>query len=119
MRRREFITFVGGDPEMRERMAAFLQGLQKLGWSDGRNVKIDYRWGANDADRIRRYAAELVALAPDVILTGGTQSVAALQQATRTVPIEFGSVIDPVGAGFVETLARPTCLCRRRPSTNL
>jgi len=136
MRRREFITLVGGaaatwafaagaqqaqpmrrigvlmtlnedDPEMRERMAAFLQSLQQLGWSDGRNVKIDYRWGANDADRIRRYAAELVALAPDVILTGGTQSVAALQQATRTVPIVFGSVIDPVGAGFVETMARP------------
>jgi putative tryptophan/tyrosine transport system substrate-binding protein len=136
MKRRDFIVLVGGstatwpfvawaqqaqpvrrigvlmsvsedDPVSRERMAAFLQSLQQLGWSDGRNVKIDYRWGANDADRIRRYAAELVALAPDVILTGGTQSVAALQQATRTVPIVFGSVIDPVGAGFVETLARP------------
>jgi putative ABC transport system substrate-binding protein len=136
MRRREFITLVGGaaatwplvaraqqpqpmrrigvlnnlsedDPEGRERMAAFLQSLQQLGWSDGRNVKIDYRWGANDADRVRRYAAELVALAPDVILTAGTLSVAVLQQATRTVPIVFGSVIDPVGAGFVETLARP------------
>jgi putative tryptophan/tyrosine transport system substrate-binding protein len=95
------------DPEGRERMAAFLQSLQQLGWSDGRNVKIDYRWGANDADRVRRYAAELVALAPDVILTAGTLSVAVLQQATRTVPIVFGSVIDPVGAGFVETLARP------------
>jgi ABC-type uncharacterized transport system substrate-binding protein len=136
MRRREFIALVGGaattwalvaraqqaepmrrigalmtlsedDPEGRERMQAFLQSLQQLGWSDGRNVKIDYRWGANDAGRVRRYAAELVALAPDVILTAGTQSVAALQQATRTVPIVFGSVIDPVGAGFVETLARP------------
>jgi ABC-type uncharacterized transport system substrate-binding protein len=95
------------DPEGRERMAAFLQSLQQLGWSDGRNVKIDYRCRANDADRVRRCAAELVALAPDVILTAGTLSVAVLQQATRTVPIVFGSVIDPVGAGFVETLARP------------
>jgi putative ABC transport system substrate-binding protein len=136
MRRRDFIVLVGGstatwsfvawaqqaqpmqrigvlmtlsedDTEGRERMAAFLQSLQQLGWSDGSNVKIDYRWGANDADRIRRYAAELVALAPDVILTAGTLSVAVLQQATRTVPIVFGSVIDPVGAGFIETLARP------------
>ena len=78
------------DPEGRERIAAFLQSLQQLGWSDGRNVKIDYRWGANDADRVKRYAAELVALAPDVILTAGTLSVAVLQQATRTVPIVFG-----------------------------
>ena len=101
------MTLSEDDAEGRERMAAFLQSLQQLGWSDGSNVKIDYRWGANDADRIRRYAAELVALAPDVILTAGTLSVAVLQQATRTVPIVFGSVIDPVGAGFVETLARP------------
>jgi ABC-type uncharacterized transport system substrate-binding protein len=136
MRRREFITSVCGaaitwalvaraqqvepmrrvgvlmtlsedDPEGRERMEAFLQSLQQLGWSDGRNVKIDYRWRANDAERVRRYAAELVALAPDVILTADSQSVAALQQATRTVPIVFGNVIDPVGAGYVESLARP------------
>ena len=76
-------------------MAAFRQSLQQLGWSDGSNVKFDYRWGANDADRIRRYAAELVALAPDVILAAGTLSVAVLQQATRTVPIVFGSFIRP------------------------
>jgi len=100
------MTLSEDDPEGRERMEAFLQSLQQLGWSDGRNVKIDYRWGANDAERIKKYAAELVALA-DVILTAGTLSVAVLQQATRTVPIVFGSVIDPVGAGFVETLARP------------
>jgi putative tryptophan/tyrosine transport system substrate-binding protein len=101
------MTLSEDDPEGRERMEAFVQSLKQLGWSDGRNVKIDYRWGANDADRVRRYAAELVALTPDVILTAGTESVVALQQATRKVPIVFGSVIDPVGAGFVETLARP------------
>jgi putative ABC transport system substrate-binding protein len=73
----------------------------------GRNVRIDYRWGTGDADRIRGYAAELVALAPDVILASGTPSVAALQQATRTVPIVFAQVADPVGAGYIESLARP------------
>ena len=78
-----------------------------MGWTDGRNVRIDYRWARGDADRIRRYAAELVALAPDVILATGSATVAALQQATRTVPIVFVSVIDPVGAGFVASLARP------------
>ena len=86
---------------------AFLQGLQQLGWTDGRNVRIDYRWGAGDADRFRRYAAELVALAPDVILASGSPSVAALQQVTRSVPIVFASVGDPVGAGYVASLARP------------
>jgi putative ABC transport system substrate-binding protein len=101
------MTLSEDDPEVRERMEAFLQSLQQLGWTDGRNTKIDYRWAANDANLVRKYAAELVALAPDVILTGGTLSVAVLQQATRTVPIVFGSVVDPVGAGFVETLARP------------
>jgi putative ABC transport system substrate-binding protein len=101
------MTLSEDDPEGRERMAAFLQSLQQLGWSDGRNVKIEYRWGANDAERIKKFAAELVTLAPDVILTGGSLSVAVVQQATRTVPVVFGNVIDPVGAGFVETLARP------------
>jgi putative ABC transport system substrate-binding protein len=95
------------DPEGQARLAAFLQGLQELGWIDGRNVRIDYRWTAADADRIRTYAAELVALAPDVILASASQSVAALQQTTRTVPIVFAIVIDPVGAGFVAKLARP------------
>ena len=95
------------DPDGQARMAAFLQGLQQLGWTDGRNVRIDYRWGAGDADRIRKYAAELVALAPDVILASGSATVAPLLQATRTVPIVFVQVADPVGAGFVESLARP------------
>ncbi len=88
-------------------IAAFLQALERLGWSEGRNVRIDTRWGENDVDRDRRYAAELVALAPDVILASGTLSVAALQKATRTLPIVFVGVSDPVGAGFVDTLARP------------
>jgi putative ABC transport system substrate-binding protein len=87
--------------------AAFLQGLAQLGWSDGRNLRIDIYWGAGDADRSRRYAAELVALEPDVILATATATVAPLQQATRTVPIVFASVIDPVGAGFVESMAHP------------
>ena len=78
-----------------------------MGWTVGRNVRIDTRWAAGDADRFRRYAAELVALAPDVILASGSLAVAALQQATRTVPIVFVAVVDPVGAGFVESLARP------------
>jgi len=95
------------DPEGQARLAVFLQGLQELGWTDGRNVRIDYRWAAADVDRYRTYAAELVALAPDVILASASQSVAALLQTTRTVPIVFVNVIDPVGAGFVARLARP------------
>ena len=116
--RREFITLLGGaaaawplaaraqqsermrrigvlmnlaaiDPEGQARIAAFLQGLQQLGWTDGRNVRIDYRWTAGDADHIRKYAAELVALAPDVILATGSARVGPLLQATRTVPIVF------------------------------
>ena len=136
MRRREFITLFGvaalagpraaraqqadrvrrvgvlmsraaGDPEEQARFAAFLEGLQKLGWTDGRNVRIDYRWAAADADRSRTYAAELVALAPDVIVASGSTGVAGLLQTTRTVPIVFVNVIDPVGAGYVARLARP------------
>jgi putative ABC transport system substrate-binding protein len=84
-----------------------LQGLQELGWTDGRNVRIDYRWAAGDAERIRRYAVELAALAPDVILAGGAAVVPSLLQATRTVPIVFTQTPDPVGAGFVNSLARP------------
>jgi putative ABC transport system substrate-binding protein len=83
------------------------QGLQQFGWTVGRNVRIDYRWGAVDADHSSRYAAELLALAPDVILAGGSPAVAALQQATRTVPIVFANIVDPVGAGFVDSLAQP------------
>jgi putative ABC transport system substrate-binding protein len=135
MKRREFITLLGGaatwpvvaraqqtermrrvgvlmslsadDADGRARRAAFLQGLQQSGWTDGRNIRIDHRWGGGDADKTREYAAELVALAPDVILASGTVTVAPLLQATRTVPIVFVQVADPVGAGFVNSLALP------------
>jgi putative tryptophan/tyrosine transport system substrate-binding protein len=135
MKRRQFITLLGGaaawplaaraqqpdrmrrigvlmalaadDAESPARITAFAQGLQELGWTDGRNVRIDHRWGAGDPDRIRKYAAELVALAPDVILAVGGATVGALQQATRTVPIVFTQAADPVGSGFVASLARP------------
>jgi ABC-type uncharacterized transport system substrate-binding protein len=95
------------DPESPARVTAFAQGLQQFGWTDGRNVRIDYRWAAGDTDRYRRYAAELVALAPDVILASSSPAMMSLQQLTRTMPIVFVSVVDPVGAGFVESLARP------------
>jgi ABC-type uncharacterized transport system substrate-binding protein len=135
MRRREFITLVGGaaaywpvaaraqqpervrrigglagtadDSITQRRLAAFLQALQQLGWTDGHNVRVDYRWGGGDADRIRKYAAELVALAPDVILSTGGVATERVLQATRTVPIVFVSVPDPVGSGFVDNLSRP------------
>ena len=95
------------DPEGQARIAAFHQGLQELGLTLGRNARIDARWGAADADSSRRYAAELVGLAPDVILASASAAVAALQQTTRTIPIVFTSLADPVGGGFVETLAHP------------
>jgi putative ABC transport system substrate-binding protein len=96
------------DPESQARIAAFQQSLQQLGWIDGRNVSIDTRWATTNPDDIRMHAAELAALTPDVILAGtGTATVAPLLQATRTVPIVFALVIDPVGAGFVDSLARP------------
>jgi putative tryptophan/tyrosine transport system substrate-binding protein len=95
------------DPESQARIAAFREGLGKLGWTDGREVQIEYRWFAGDADRARAYAAELVKLKPDVILAGTTSSVAALQRETRSVPIVFAQVSDPVGAGFVASLAQP------------
>ena len=135
MKRRAFITFLGGaaawplaaraqqpermrrigvlmnlaaaDPESTARVTAFAQGLQESGWTIGRNVQIDTRWAAADADLFRRYAAELVALAPDVILASGSPAIMSLQQLTRTVPIVFVNIVDPVGAGFVESLARP------------
>ena len=96
-----------GDPEASSFVGAFAQGLAELGWTIGRNVRIEYRWGANDVDLDRRYAAELVALAPDVILAAGTQSVAALQRVTRTLPIVFVTVTDPAGAGLVDNLSQP------------
>jgi putative ABC transport system substrate-binding protein len=94
-------------PEGQARVAAFRQALQQLGWSDGRNVRIDTRWGEDVVEREHRSAEELIALAPDVILASGTLSVAALQQLNRTTPIVFVAVTDPVGAGLVDSLARP------------
>jgi putative ABC transport system substrate-binding protein len=135
MRRREFITLLGGsvvwplaaqaqqterikrigvlsnfavdDPESSARMTAFLQALAQLGWIANRNVQIDSRWAMGDPERLRRYGAELIALAPDVVLANGSQSVAAVLHATRVVPIVFASVADPVGAGFVDSVGRP------------
>ena len=95
------------DPEAQDRIAAFEQSLQQLGWIDGRNLQIDYRRGAGDTDATRKYAAELAALAPDVILASGGTVVGPLLQATRTVPIVFTQTPDPVAAGFVSSLARP------------
>jgi len=95
------------DPEGQARFAAFRQGLQKLGWSEGINLQLDIRWTAGNADLERRYAAELVALTPDVILATSSPALAASQHATRTVPIVFTSVVDPVGGGFVDSLTRP------------
>jgi putative tryptophan/tyrosine transport system substrate-binding protein len=136
MRRREVITLLGGmaaawplwaraqqsdqmrrvgvlmsaaadDLEGQARLTAFLQGLQQLGWTDGRNVRIDTRWAAGDVDRYRTYAAELIALGPDVVLASGGAPAGALVQATRTVPIVFTQTPDPVGAGYVASLAQP------------
>jgi putative ABC transport system substrate-binding protein len=135
MKRREFIAGLGGaaawpvvgraqqtgpirrigvlmnrtadEPEASSLVGAFAQGLAESGWTIGRNVRIEYRWGANDPDLDRRYATELVAFAPDVILAAGTLSVAALQRVTRTLPIVFVTVTDPVGAGLVDSLAQP------------
>jgi putative ABC transport system substrate-binding protein len=134
MRRRKFISLLGGagawplaargqqpermrrvgvlmptsadNPDAQARLAAFLQGLQQFGWAVGRNLRIDLRWAAGEVDRNRQYAAELVALAPDVILAAAS-GVPALKQATRTVPIVFTIVADPVGLGFVDSMARP------------
>ena len=135
MKRREFITLLGGavawpltaraqqpeqmrrigvlmnvaadDPEAEARNTSFMQGLRELGWTVGGNLRIDYRWAAGDADRLSRDAAELVALAPDVVLASGTSTVGPLQRTTLTVPIVFAGVADPVGAGFIDSLARP------------
>src|SRR5262249_7602534 len=101
------IGVLSDDPETQARHAACLQGLQEWGSTTSRNVQIDYRWGAGAVDPFRQYAGELVALAPDVILATGTPVTAALLQATRSVPIVFAQVVDPVANGFVESLARP------------
>jgi putative tryptophan/tyrosine transport system substrate-binding protein len=134
MKRRKFITLVGGaalwplaaraqqpdrvrrigvlaagadDSSGQSLIAAFLNGLQQLGWTDGRNLRIDYRRGLGNAANMGVYAAELVALAPDIILVFGTAAMAPMLQATRVIPIVFANVADPVGAGFVDSLARP------------
>ena len=101
------MNVAAADPEGQAQVAAFLQALQQLGWSEGRKVRIDTRWGENDVERDRGYATELLAFAPDVILASGTLSVAALRRVTRTVPIVFAGVSDPVGAGLVDSLTRP------------
>jgi putative ABC transport system substrate-binding protein len=103
-----FTTLAADDAEGQAQNAAFLQGLQELGWTVGRDVQVDYRWGAGDPERYRKYAAEMIALAPDVILATGTPTLAALQQANASVPIVFVNVVDPVGGGFVDNLARPS-----------
>jgi putative ABC transport system substrate-binding protein len=108
MRRVGMLVSVGAtDPEMQTRGIAFVQGLAQLGWTVGHNVRIDTRWGAGNADDIRRYAVELAALAPDVILATSGPAVASLLQTTRTIPIVFAQVIDPVGGDLIDSLARP------------
>jgi putative tryptophan/tyrosine transport system substrate-binding protein len=101
------MNFAENDPAAQARLTAFLQALKQLGWTNDRNVRIDIRWSAGDPERNRRYAAELVALTPDAILASTTVSVAALLQATRALPIVFVQVADPVGAGFIASLAKP------------
>jgi putative tryptophan/tyrosine transport system substrate-binding protein len=95
------------DPESKLRIAAFKQSLQLLGWSEGGNMRIETRWAGGDDGLVRKYAAELAALAPDVILTSGSVTVRPLQQATRTVPVVFVQTVDPVGSGYVDSMARP------------
>src|SRR5262245_23471406 len=101
------MAYAANDPQVQERNAAFLQGLQQLGWAVGQNLQIDYRWAGGNEDDTRKYAAELVALAPEVIFAAGSAAAGPLRRATRTVPIVFTNVPDPVGTGFVESLARP------------
>jgi putative ABC transport system substrate-binding protein len=101
------MNLAADDPEGQMRIVAFVHGLQQSGWTNGQNVRIDIRWAADDAARFQRAAEELLALAPDVILASATPSVKALQQLTRTVPIVFANVGDPVAMGFVDSLARP------------
>ncbi|TMJ66385.1 MAG: ABC transporter substrate-binding protein, partial [Alphaproteobacteria bacterium] len=101
------MPWTASDPQVQARYAAFLQGLQQLGWTVGTNIEIDSRWSAGNEGETRRHAAELVALAPDVIFASGSATVGPLLRATRTVPIVFANAPDPVGAGYVESLARP------------
>jgi ABC-type uncharacterized transport system substrate-binding protein len=101
------MNLAADDAEGKARLTAFIQGLHQFGWADGRNVRIDTHWHADDADRMRRFVAELVPLTLDAILVTGSPAVAALHHASRTVPIVFVAVVDPVGAGFFESLGRP------------
>src|SRR5215472_4558511 len=101
------MPFAEDHPVGQARLAAFVQGLQQLGWTDGRNVRIDYRWSAGDADRLRKLAMELIALGPDIVMAFTSAAVTPLRQVTSTVPIVFAVVADPVGAGYVESLAHP------------
>jgi putative tryptophan/tyrosine transport system substrate-binding protein len=101
------VSLASDDPESQTRLTVFVQALQELGWTVGRNLQIDYRWVAGDFERGRRVAAELVALAPDVLFASGGTAAYPLQQATRTVPIVFAAAADPVGGGLVASLARP------------
>jgi putative ABC transport system substrate-binding protein len=101
------MPYSANDPQAQNRNAAFLQSLQQLGWTVGQNVQIDYRWSAGSEDDTRKYAAELVALAPDVLFTSGSAALEPLRRATHTIPIVFVLVPDPVGAGFISSLARP------------
>ena len=149
MRRREFITLLGGaaaawplaaraqqqpermrrigvligtvetDPESQARVAAFEQGLHALGWIVGRNVRIDFRFGSADPVLTQKYAAELVAMAPDVILANSPLILRALRQQTSTIPIVFALVVDPVGEGFINSLAEPGAISRDLPVSNM
>jgi putative tryptophan/tyrosine transport system substrate-binding protein len=101
------MALASDDPEGQARLAAFAQGLQQSGWTIGQNIRIDYRWSGGDADKMRKYAAELVAAVPDVILAHSSGAVTPLLQATKAIPVVFAIVADPVGAGFVQNLARP------------
>jgi putative ABC transport system substrate-binding protein len=101
------ITAAAGDQEISRRLAAFQGELGRLGWVEGRNVRFEIRWTAGDPERIRGAAAELVSLAPEVILANGSAAMDAMQRATRTVPVVFAVVPDPVGAGYVDSLAHP------------
>jgi ABC-type uncharacterized transport system substrate-binding protein len=101
------VAYAENDPEAETRVSAFRQGLRELGWTDGDNLRIELRWGTGDPVRAQTFATELISLAPDVIVAHGTPALAALHRATRTIPIVFVSVIDPVGAGYVQGLAVP------------
>ena len=107
MRRIAILMLTADDADGLARITALREGLQKVGWTEGRNLRIDTRWAAGDADRMRTYVTELVQANPDVILANGSPAVAALRQETRSIPIVFAAVIDPLGQGFVANLARP------------